>query len=184
MDEPVQFEQGACLIRQGEVEHHAFIIESGSVKVTLKDGDQEQILGIAGIGEVIGELALFDDSPRSASVVAIEPTLARRVTRENLSDLLLSDPEACQPILRTILDRLRTCNIMLLAAQQTRDLVKTTRVRLTFEPLTNEAVIVCPRKAVIELDIVPNEGTTQIVIQGLQKNFKVGVESFLPHMQR
>lgn len=184
MEEMLHFEQGATLVHQGAVEHHAFVIESGSVKIAMQDGDQEQILGIAGIGDVVGEMALFEDAPRSANVIAIEATMARRMTREHLGDAMQSDPEACMPFLRAILDRLRTSNAMLFASQQTKDLIKTTRVRLSFEPLTNEAVLVCPKKAVIELDIVPNEGTTQIVIQGLQKHFKVNVESFLPHMQR
>jgi CRP-like cAMP-binding protein len=150
----------------------------------MKDGDQEQILGIAGIGDVVGEMALLENAPRSASVIALEPTIVTKMTREHLSEAMQTDPEVTMPYLRAILDRLRTSNTMLLAAQQTKDLVKTTRVRLKFDPLSDMAVQVCPKTALIELDIQPNEGTTQILIQGLQKHFKVNVETFLPHMQR
>ncbi|MBI4027584.1 MAG: cyclic nucleotide-binding domain-containing protein [Verrucomicrobia bacterium] len=182
MEQALQFEPGSYLIRQGDLDTHAFVIESGSVKISLKDGDQEQILGIAGTGEVIGEMALFEDAPRSASVIAVEPTLARKMTRQRLKDLTQLDPGACMPYLRAILERLRTSNTMLLAAQQTKELLKTMRVRLSFEPVSELAVQVCPRRAVIELDVVPSEASTQVLIQGLQKHFKVGVETFFPKM--
>jgi len=182
--EPEEFEAGSCLIQQGQIEAHAFIIESGSVKIVVKDGDQEQVLGIASNGDVVGEMALFDDAPRSANVVALEPTRARRMTREGLAELMQKDPAASMPFLRAIFDRLRTSNTMLLAAQQTRELIKTTRVRLSFEPISEAAVQVCSRKALIELDVQTGDGSTQILIQGLQKHFKVGVETFLAHMQR
>lgn len=184
METLVEFASGTHLLRQGELEQFAFVIESGSVKIVIQDGDQEQVVAIAGIGEVVGEVSLFDDEPRSASVIAIEPVLARKMTREQLGEMMKSDPGACMPYLRAIFERLRTGNTMLMASQQTKELIKTTRVRLSFEPISPDALQVCSKTAVIELDVVPNEGTTHILIQGLQHHFKVGVETFLPHMQR
>lgn len=180
----MEFEAGSHLIRQGEIETHAFVIESGSVKVIIDENGQQQVLGIAGVGDVVGELGLFEDAPRSASVVALERTVARRVTRKELRELMETDPRASMPFLHAILERLRTSNTMLVAAQQTRELIKTTRIRLCFEPISEAALQICPKPAVIELDVGPEEAVSNILIHGLQRHFKVVVETFLPGMQR
>jgi len=184
MEQPLQFQLGDYLLRQGEMAAHAFMIESGSVKITIRNGNAEQVLSVAGIGEVIGEMALFEDAPRSASVIALEPTLAQRITRESLHESMQTDPAACMPFLRAVLDRLRTSNTMLLAAQQTKELVKTTRVHLSLEPLSDAARQICQKAVVIKLDVIPSENITRLLVNELQKHFKVEVKTFLPDMQR
>jgi CRP/FNR family transcriptional regulator, cyclic AMP receptor protein len=180
----LKFATGCCLIRQGEVETHAFIIESGSVKISIQDGNHEQILGIAGTGEVIGEMALFEDAPRSASVIAVEPTHVQKMSRERLQQLMQKDPAASVPYLKAILERLRTSNTMLAAAQQTKELIKTLRVKLSFEPISHAAVQLSQKKTVIEFDLESDKATTQILTQGFREHYKIEIESFLPHMQR
>ena len=180
----VEFNAGAKLIEQGKIEGHAYIIETGSVRITIREGDQDHIVGIAGAGDVVGEMALFEDAPRSASVVALESTRADRVTRERLAELMDRDPGACMPFFKVIMERLRTSNLMMVAGQKTRDMIKTTHIKLTFEPLSEEARKICNEGAVIEMDVAPNEGTAQILIQRLQKHFKVDVQTSLPGMER
>ena len=184
MEQPLEFEAGSHLIRQGEVDNHAFIIESGSVKIVVKEDDREQVMGIAGAGEVVGEMAFIDKAPRSASVVALEPTRAWCMTRKELSQSMERDPGAFMPFLRAILDRLLTSNTMLMSAQHTKELIKTARVRLVFEPLSDVALQICPKPTVVELDVISSEATTQIRLYGFQKHFKVTSETFLPDMQR
>jgi CRP-like cAMP-binding protein len=180
----MEFAVGDSLIEQGRIETHAFVIESGSVKILVRDNGQDQVLGIAGVGDVVGEMGLFEDAPRSASVVALERTVVRRVSRKDLRELMEMDPRACMPFLHAILDRLRTSNTMLAAAQQTRQLIKTLRIRLSFEPVSEEASKICPVPSQIELEVVPEDAASRLLIQGLQQHFKVVVEAFHPEMQR
>jgi len=184
MPQSHEFEPGNYLIRQGEIDNHAYVIESGSVKIVVKEGDHEQVMGIAGAGEVVGEMAFIDKSARSASVVALEPTRAQSMTRQELGKAMETDPGACMPFLRAALDRLRANNAMLVAAQQTKELIKTTRVQLTLEPVSDAARQVCPRPAVIELDVVSGKIEALIRLDGLDKHFKITSKAFLPDMQR
>lgn len=64
---------GATLLRQGETGVGLFIIVSGGVRVTQRqDGGTERDLGLLGRGDVLGEMSLLDDLPRSATATAAE----------------------------------------------------------------------------------------------------------------
>ena len=68
--------KGEYVIRENEVSDNIYIIKSGTVSVSKLDHESNQSmhLGYLGAGEVIGDMTLFDNAPRSASVMAVEPT--------------------------------------------------------------------------------------------------------------
>ncbi len=183
-DEICEFAPGDFLLKQGDVEDSAFILDSGSVKIVMKEEGHEQVLGVAVGGEVVGELALFEDAPRSANVVAVEHVRARKVSRARLAEWMRSDPAASMPFLKAIFERLRMGNAMLAAAQLTRELVQTTRIKLILKPISEEAKQLYGSAVVVEVDVVPQKGTAEIFTQGMSKHFKVSAEASLPEMQR
>ena len=69
------FGPGETLIRQGDTAAALYVIVSGRVRVTQhQEGGGEHEINALGPGEVVGEMALLDDLPRSATVTAVEPT--------------------------------------------------------------------------------------------------------------
>jgi CRP-like cAMP-binding protein len=171
-----EFGAGAALIRQGEMGDHAYILESGSVKIASDQDGFEQVLAIASAGEVVGEMALFDDAPRSASVVALEPVRARKMTREGLAELMRSDPAASVPFLNAILERLRTSNTMLAAATRTQALVRMFRVKLKL-PATGG-----PTSVEVEVDTLT--GAAKVLRQEPPGSGAVSASADLPAMRR
>lgn len=69
MGEPVDVEPGAVIAEQGEVGREAYLVTSGEVQV-LVNGHP---IGTAGRGSILGEMALLDLRPRSATLVAVTP---------------------------------------------------------------------------------------------------------------
>lgn len=67
MGEPVEAEKGAVLMEQGEVGREAFVVVSGEVQVIVNG----QVVSTAGRGSLLGEMALLDLRPRSATLVAV-----------------------------------------------------------------------------------------------------------------
>jgi CRP-like cAMP-binding protein len=65
----IELEPGHLLTREGFIGHHAFIIVHGELAMTIS-GRQVAILGR---GELVGETALIDDHPRTATVTALTP---------------------------------------------------------------------------------------------------------------
>jgi putative ABC transport system ATP-binding protein len=58
------------LIRQGEVGDKFYLIKKGSVDVLVDDGTASRLTATLGPGEVFGEVALLEDKPRNATVIA------------------------------------------------------------------------------------------------------------------
>jgi CRP/FNR family cyclic AMP-dependent transcriptional regulator len=85
-----------------------YVIAQGQVKVVLigEDG-REVILSVMGEGEFFGEMALIDDEPRSAHVIAMEDSALLVIRREDFQDLLKQTPGIGLVLLRELSRRLR-----------------------------------------------------------------------------
>jgi CRP/FNR family transcriptional regulator, cyclic AMP receptor protein len=83
-------------------------VRAGQAKVTVLDRDgHEAILGFRGPGELLGELSAVDDSPRSATVTALEPMIALGIPGSAFRDLLERRPGIAHALLRVLAARLR-----------------------------------------------------------------------------
>jgi CRP/FNR family cyclic AMP-dependent transcriptional regulator len=88
-----------------------YIITNGKVKITYSSADgQEAVLAILGAGDFFGELALLDDSPRSATAEAIEPTETLTLHRDEFLKFLDSNPEFARHVLNILARRIRHLN--------------------------------------------------------------------------
>ena len=85
-----------------------YVVAQGQVKVVLigEDG-REVILSVMGEGEFFGEMALIDDEPRSAHVIAMEDSALLVIRREDFQDLLKQTPGIGLVLLRELSRRLR-----------------------------------------------------------------------------
>lgn len=88
---------------QGDDGAHLIVVASGLVKVVLSSPQGgEVVLTTLGPGEISGELAVLDGSPRSASVVAAEPTTVLLLTRATVLDMLNRYPSVLDALLRSL----------------------------------------------------------------------------------
>jgi len=72
------------IVRQGDPGNEAFVVARGLLKVVRLDGGDETLLAQLGPGSIFGEMALLSESPRSASVVALEPAQLLVLARDEL----------------------------------------------------------------------------------------------------
>jgi len=112
--------RNTVLMTEGESGDTLFIIESGSAKVYVSDDSgEEMVLYIKDAGEYIGDLALLDNEPRSASVATLEKTIVYRVSKPDFLAILRNNPEMCISIIHSLTHRLRneTANVRSLALE-------------------------------------------------------------------
>lgn len=83
-----EFARGAVLCREGNAGQSCFLLATGEVQITKKGDEGEQILATLRAGAIVGQMALVDKSPRSASVTAAQPTIALELTRDVFERLL------------------------------------------------------------------------------------------------
>ncbi|MFC1812029.1 cyclic nucleotide-binding domain-containing protein [Thermodesulfobacteriota bacterium] len=105
------FQKNATLIKEGQVDHPLYVVIKGQVEVVLpKDrGDRGMEratrvkLGHQVQGDFIGEYALIDREPASASVIAVEPCEVFEVTRSDFDKILNSSDRLAKNIYRNML---------------------------------------------------------------------------------
>lgn len=85
--------QGHEIVRQGDPGNEAFVVARGLLKVVRHEGADETVLAQLGPGSVFGEMALLSESPRSASVVALEPAQLLLLARDELERAAEEAPE-------------------------------------------------------------------------------------------
>ena len=99
---------GAALLRQGETGVGLFVIVSGRVRVTQhQPGGDEHELASLGRGDVLGEMSLLDDLPRSATAMALEPTQALVLPVWDFRAILRDNPDIGISLLSVLSRRLR-----------------------------------------------------------------------------
>lgn len=107
---------GDAVFAQGDAGSSMYIVESGDINIHLPGQDSQRIsLADIARGEFFGELALFDEKPRSASALVTTDSVLLELQRGTLEAYLERRPRAAMSILRTMSERLRETNTMLSA---------------------------------------------------------------------
>ena len=107
------YQPGQYIMRQGDTGVGAFIIRSGKVEVVQEKDGKETKLATLGAGDVVGEMALLDEFPRSASVRAVEQTSALGIQRWHFKGILESHPQLALALLPILTRRIRNAEGML-----------------------------------------------------------------------
>jgi CRP-like cAMP-binding protein len=102
----IPLDADAVLFREGDDGDVMFAVVEGELAVE-RDG---RLLEVIGPGEIIGELALIDPSPRSATVTAREPTRVVRVDRDHFTFLVHEHPTFALQVMTVMAERLRRAN--------------------------------------------------------------------------
>jgi CRP/FNR family transcriptional regulator, cyclic AMP receptor protein len=99
-----RFPSGTAIVRKGEAGTAFYVIIDGSARVVTAKGRPRRLKA----GQFFGEMALFDDSPRSANVVAEGEVLTLTINRSAFGKLLKNEPAIASALLRTLAGRLRS----------------------------------------------------------------------------
>jgi CRP/FNR family transcriptional regulator, cyclic AMP receptor protein len=102
------FPRGATIIAKDDVTESLYVVISGRLKVMMSDEEgREVILAILGPNEFFGEMGLLDDSPRSASVVALEACEMLSLSKRDFKKCLAENFEMTMTVMRGLVKRLR-----------------------------------------------------------------------------
>jgi CRP/FNR family transcriptional regulator, cyclic AMP receptor protein len=103
-----QYGPGDRLLAEGDRTTFAIVILDGYVKISaVTEGGTESLLAIRAAGDVVGELAALDGSPRSATAVAAGAVLARVLTKPELDDCFRRHPAIAVGFNRAVAAKLR-----------------------------------------------------------------------------
>jgi EAL domain-containing protein (putative c-di-GMP-specific phosphodiesterase class I) len=95
----IELGTGQALFREGDAPTTAFLIESGRLRITATVDGQQKMLGDVDAGALVGEVAVLDDSPRTATATALEPCVLTAIDRNQFAERLAT----ADPVLRALL---------------------------------------------------------------------------------
>jgi len=102
------YPRAATIISAGDTTDSLYIVISGRLKVMMSDDEgREVILAILNPNEFFGEMGLLDDSPRSATVVALEPCELLHLAKRDFKKCLEDNFELALAVMRGLVKRLR-----------------------------------------------------------------------------
>ncbi len=108
--EKVPFGIGQVLFKEGQAPRGAFLIERGRVEISRQNGADKIILGYREVGDVVGEMALIDNAPRSATATAIEPTVCVVITERLFDEHMKRVTPLLKKVITTFSRNLRDMN--------------------------------------------------------------------------
>jgi CRP/FNR family transcriptional regulator, cyclic AMP receptor protein len=108
---PRRFESGEVVFREGDASDTCYIVRSGRARAVREHADGRSItLANFGPGDIFGELAMFDDERRSATVEVLENTEAIAILGPDMRRLLREHPDIAVKLIQALGRRLRETN--------------------------------------------------------------------------
>lgn len=116
--EEVQLPAGTQLFAEGSAGDRAYIIREGQIEILKSTATGDILLAVREVGDVIGERALLDESPRSASARARSDSVLLAIHQDQFNQLLDTSPAASQTIMHMLLSRWRDTEAALRQSEQ------------------------------------------------------------------
>lgn len=101
-----EFEPGDVLFREGESGDVMFVLQSGAVRITKSVGGEDKALAVLGPGEFVGEMAILNAKPRTATATVIEPTRSLVIDARTLEQMVTRSPEIALRLIKKLAKRL------------------------------------------------------------------------------
>lgn len=101
--EEVPFAAGDPVFAEGEIGDALYLVVEGTVRVHKGDKQLAQL----GVRDVVGEMAVLDGDPRSASVTAVQDAVLLKIGRDDFRDILSERPEIAMGVMKVLSRRLR-----------------------------------------------------------------------------
>jgi CRP/FNR family cyclic AMP-dependent transcriptional regulator len=104
--DPIQLAAGEILFREGELGDCMYVLLEGKMNVVVAGEVVEQ----SEPGALLGEMALIDDSPRVATVLASEASRLAKVDQRRFNFIIQQNPFFAKHVMRELVERLRRMN--------------------------------------------------------------------------
>ena len=103
--------RGQSVVHAGERSDFVYLVLTGNLKVVVSDeAGREVILTILGQGELFGEMGMFGEQPRSATVVAVMPSDLVMIAKNDFRTIMQGNFEVAWRIMANLADRLRNAD--------------------------------------------------------------------------
>jgi len=118
--ERLTYDAGQPLVKVGDAADAAYVIIEGTVEVSVESPKGPLVISTSGANEIIGEIGIFGDVPRTATAVARTRVEALRISRDVFVNVIRGNPDAAIALVKILADRLAktTAQLRRIAAER------------------------------------------------------------------
>jgi len=165
--------RGTIVIVEGDPTDSLYIIIAGRLKVMMSDSEgKEVILAMLGPGEYFGEMGLIDESPRSATVMTVEPCELIVVTKREFKKILSENFDMAETVMRGLVRRLREADRKIGSLALLDVYGRVARLLLDMAEAVNGQKIVTKRLP--KQDIAKMIGASREMVSRVMKDLQLG----------
>jgi CRP-like cAMP-binding protein len=107
-----EFQPGEVLFREGESGEVMFVIQSGAVRITKEVNGQAKSLAVLGPGEFLGEMAILNGRPRTATATVVETTRCLVIEAKTLESMVARNAEIALRLIKKLAKRLDSADTL------------------------------------------------------------------------
>jgi len=108
-----EYRAGDVLFREGEHGEVMFVLQTGAVRITKRVGDEDKVIAVLGPGEFVGEMAILNDKPRTATATVTEDARCLVVDGRQLESMLVSSAEIALRLVKKLAKRLDSADALI-----------------------------------------------------------------------
>jgi CRP-like cAMP-binding protein len=107
-----EYQPGDVLFREGEAGEVMFVIQSGAVRISKAVGGEEKVLAVLGPGEFLGEMAILNGKPRTATATVVELTRCLVIEAKTLEQMVARNAEIALRLIKKLAKRLDSADTL------------------------------------------------------------------------
>jgi CRP-like cAMP-binding protein len=104
--ERLMFSAGQIMFKAGDMGDAAYVIIEGKVEISVPTPSGSIVVNTLGRNDLIGEIAIFGDVPRTATATAISKLETLRISKELFEKIIRENPDAALELIRVLAARL------------------------------------------------------------------------------
>ena len=104
--ERLSYRAGQVMFREGDAADAAYVVVEGEAEVTVETANGPLVVNNLGRNDIIGEIAIFSDVPRTATVTAKTDLVTLKISKDLFTNLMRESPDAALELIRVLADKL------------------------------------------------------------------------------
>lgn len=104
--ERLNYDPGQVLIQVGDAADAAYVIIDGAVEISVPTAHGSVVVNTSGKNEIVGEIGVFGDMPRTATVTAISKVEVLRISKDMFINVVRQNPDAAIELIKILVTRL------------------------------------------------------------------------------
>jgi CRP-like cAMP-binding protein len=107
-----EFQAGDVLFREGDPGDLMYVVQSGAVSIAKEIGGERKVLAVLGPGEFLGEMAILNGKPRTATATVLEPTRCLVIEARTLEQMVAKNSEIAVRLIKKLARRLDSMDML------------------------------------------------------------------------